>query len=123
MKKITLEYILHSSPGVLFRLLSTASGLAEWFADDVRVKGNLYTFVWDGSEEEAELVKVKEGEFVQFHWTFLPSDTFLEFRIKRDELTRDMVLIITDFVDEDEEQESRDLWDAQVQELLHKLGN
>jgi uncharacterized protein YndB with AHSA1/START domain len=123
MKKITLEYIIQSSPGVLFRRLSTASGLAEWFADDVKVKGDTFTFCWDGDEEEATLLKKKENEFVQFHWSFLPSDTFLEFRLKRDELTGELALIVTDFIDEDEEQEGRDLWDAQIGELFRILGN
>ena len=43
-EKISLEYIFKTSPGILFTRLSTASGLSEWFADDVNIKENLYTF-------------------------------------------------------------------------------
>ena len=36
-KRILLEYTLNSSPKVLYPRLSTPGGLAEWFADDVKV--------------------------------------------------------------------------------------
>ncbi len=42
--KYDLEYTLNCSPKVLFSRLSTAAGLSEWFADDVTVEGNLFTF-------------------------------------------------------------------------------
>ena len=42
--KLQLEYLINCSPKVLFNRLSTAAGLTEWFADDVRVKGNLFYF-------------------------------------------------------------------------------
>jgi uncharacterized protein YndB with AHSA1/START domain len=47
--KIQLEYIINCSPKVLFNRLSSASGLAEWFAEDVRVKGKRFTFIWEGT--------------------------------------------------------------------------
>ena len=49
-KKFELEYSLNTSPGVLFSRLSSASGLSEWFAENVDVKGHLFTFYWEGSE-------------------------------------------------------------------------
>lgn len=123
MKQIELEYIIPSSQGVLFNRLSTASGLAEWFADDVTVdKEGLYHFNWEGSTEVAELVKMKAGEFVRFHWEHLEDGTYLEFRLKTDPLTSDLALLITDFVDEDEEDESRMLWDSQIEDLKRILG-
>ena len=52
--RIQLEYVINCSPKVLYNRLSTASGLTEWFAEDVRVKGKKYTFIWEGSEQTAE---------------------------------------------------------------------
>ena len=96
MKKVEAEYTVNTSPGVLFARLSTASGLAEWFADDVRIdKDGLYHFSWDGEEEVAKLLSKKNGDFVKYHWMHLEDGTFLEFRLKTDPLTRDLALIVT----------------------------
>ena len=51
-----LEYLLKTSTKVLENMLSTPSGLSEWFADDVNIKDDIYTFVWDGSEESYNFV-------------------------------------------------------------------
>ena len=48
--KFQLEYPIHSSINILYKRLSTPSGLSEWFADDVHIRDNVYTFYWDGSE-------------------------------------------------------------------------
>ena len=61
-KKIELEFPINVSPKVLFYRLSTPSGLSEWFADDVNVKGSIYTFFWEGNEQQAELVSIKDGK-------------------------------------------------------------
>jgi len=44
--KLQLEYTMNCSPKVLFNRLSTAAGLTEWFANYVKVKGNIFTFIW-----------------------------------------------------------------------------
>ena len=124
MKEITLEFIFNSSPGVLFNRLSTPSGLAEWFCEDVKVdREGIYHFEWDGAEELAELVKKKPGEFVIFKWIDRDDDPTFEFRLKRDPMTGDLALIITDHIDEDEEDEQRLLWETQIGELKRILGN
>ena len=67
-KRIDLEYIFSSSVTILFSRLSSAPGLAEWFSDDVKHDGNIFTFVWDGIGEEAELVDMKKNSYVRFKW-------------------------------------------------------
>jgi len=121
--KITFEYPINSSPKVLYTRLSTPGGLAEWFADDVNQNGNIFSFLWEGSEEKAELQGKRENKFVRFKW--LEDDTdeeYFEFRINIDDLTGDVALVVTDFIEEGEEEESRDLWDTQIAELKHILG-
>ena len=120
--KVLLEYPINCSPKVLYNRLSTASGLAEWFADDVRVKGNLYTFVWEGAEQQAEKSLQKEDRFVRYSWTDEDDDSFFEFKISKDDLTGDVSLIVTDFADEDEVEETSELWNSQVADLKHILG-
>ena len=121
--RIQLEYVINCSPKVLYNRLNTASGLTEWFADDVKVRGKKYTFVWEGSEQVAEMVLQKENRLVRFNWLNEDEDTYFEFRITRDELTGDVSLLITDFTDEGEEDETRGLWDTQVADLKHVLGS
>nr|WP_320118501.1 START-like domain-containing protein [uncultured Marinifilum sp.] len=123
MKKFELEYVLQASTKVVFDRLSSASGLSEWFADDVNQKGNIYTFLWDGSEQKAELLSKKDNRLIRFHWLDSEDkESFFEFKIEIDALTNDLSLIITDFADEDEIDESIELWDSQISELKHVLG-
>ena len=42
--KLELEYIINTSPIILFNCLTTASGLSEWFCDDVNLKDDKFTF-------------------------------------------------------------------------------
>jgi len=120
--KIQLEYVLNCSPKVLFNWLSTASGLSEWFADDVKVKGKKYTFVWEGSEQTAEMTLHKENKLVRYSWID-EDDSYFEFRITQDELTGDVSLIVIDFAEENEMKETEGLWDTQVADLKHILGS
>jgi uncharacterized protein YndB with AHSA1/START domain len=123
MKKFELEYVLQASQKVVFDRLSTASGLSEWFADDVNQKGKVFTFFWDGSEQQAELLVKKNNNLVRFHWLDSEQeDSFFEFKIEIDALTNDLSLIISDFADEEEIEESTELWDTQIAELKHVLG-
>lgn len=125
--KYTLEYPFNSSSSVLFNRLSTASGLSEWFADDVYVNEKTYTFVWDGVEQKAEMLSRKNTDHVKFHWLEDVEDTeedgsFFEFRIRKDDLTGETALIITDFADDEDKDDAIDLWDTQISTLKHKLG-
>ena len=122
-KKYSIEFPIHSSINILFKRLSTPSGLAEWFADDVSIKNNTFIFHWEDSQQSAELVKKKENEFIKFRWAD-NKEGFFEFRIEIDDMTSDVSLIVTDFAeDEDEEQEGILLWETQIENLRRALGS
>ena len=123
--KLQLEYLINCSPKVLYNRLSTASGLSEWFADDVLVKGNLFTFVWENAGQVAEKKNQKENKMVRYEWVENDDkdENYFEFTITQDDLTNDVSLIVTDFVDEDEKQASKELWDTQITKLKHLLGS
>ena len=125
LTKFQLEYPIHSSINILYKRLSTPSGLSEWFADDVHIRDDVYTFYWDGSEQQAKLLKTKDNQFVRFHWLDSDKDeSYFEFNIQVDDLTNDVSLIIIDFAeDEDEKEENSLLWDTQVESLKHALGS
>ena len=119
-KKFELEYTFNTSPRVLFNRLSTPAGLAEWFADDVNLKNGMYSFLWDGTEQFAEVVSKKDNKHIRFKWVDEEEDSYFEFRIHKDELTGDLALLVTDFADDTED--ASDLWDSQIAELKHTLG-
>ncbi|MGF7140762.1 START-like domain-containing protein [Roseimarinus sediminis] len=120
-EKLELEYVIKCSPKVLYNRLSTASGLAEWFADDVAVNGKKYTFFWDGYGQDAELAFRRENLLVRFNW--MDDDSYFEFKITRDELTGDVSLLIIDFAEADELEETQTLWDSQIARLKQVLGS
>ncbi len=118
-----MEYSLNTSPLVLFSRLSTPSGLSEWFADNVDVNGNTFTFYWEGSQQQAEVLQVKENKSIRFHWlNDEDPKSYFEFRLDHDDLTGDAYLAITDFAEENEKIDAIDLWDSQIAELKHVLG-
>ena len=119
--KIQLEYPINCSPKVLYNRLNTASGLAEWFADDVKVRGNIYTFIWEGAEQQAERTLHKDEKLVRYNWID-DEGSYFEFRINKDELTGDVSLLVIDFSDEDEQEETTGLWNSQISDLKRILG-
>ncbi len=122
--KIVLEYPLNCSTKVLFSRLSTPEGLEEWFAEKVDTDGDQFTFFWNNSSSKAKLSAIKENKFVRFEWTGMENDesNYFEFKINVEELTGDLALIITDFTDEDEKEDSVSLWDSQITDLKRLLG-
>ena len=123
--KFQVEYPVNSSKGVLFNMFSTPSGLAEWFCDDVNIKQDVHTFLWDGSEESARIISKKREDFIKFRWIEDEEAgiaSFFEFRIKIDDMTGDTAILITDFAEEDEIDDSKELWGAQVDRLKQVLG-
>ncbi len=121
--KFKIEFVIQVSPQMLFQYLATPSGLSEWFADDVNSRGEIFTFIWDGSEEDAKLLKKKTDDFVKFSWEENDDDTFFEMKIIVDEITKDVSLFVTDFADEDELEESKMLWTNQIGDLKQVLGS
>ena len=121
--KYELEFVIQASPQLLFQYLSTPSGLSEWFADNVNSRGEVFSFIWDGAEEQAKLLKRKTDEFVKFTWLENDDDYFFEMKIIVDEITKDVSLFITDFAEEDELDEAKMLWENQVADLKQVLGS
>ena len=121
----TIEYLVGSSPDILFEFISTAAGLEKWFARKVNVQENVYTFIWDKDEQEqARLIAIKDREFARFHWLGKNEKRYFEFRIQIDDLTGEVGLIVSDFADNKNELESaRREWDLQIHNLQHALGS
>lgn len=121
--KFEIEFVIQSSPQLLYNYISTPSGLSEWFADNVNSRGEIFIFIWDGAEENAKLLKRKSDDFVRFAWEENEDDSYFEMRIIVDEITKDVSLFISDFAEEDEIDEAKMLWENQIADLKQVLGS
>ena len=123
-EKFNIEYSLKSvSPNVLWNYIGTASGLANWFADDVRLCGKKYTFFWNKMPQDADQIGCRTGVFIRFRWHEEDTvKTFFEFRIHQIELTGGTVLEVTDYAYPEELEDSVELWNTQIENLKRKLG-
>mgnify|MGYP001626630911 FL=1 len=122
----SIEFDFHASPQLLFQYLSTPSGLSEWFADNVNSRGEDFTFIWDDGEEYAKLLSKKINQKVRFQWLNDEPDQeeyYFEFVIQVDAITKDVSLIINDFAEEEEIEESKMFWDNSITALKQVLGS
>ena len=123
MTELRLEFFLKTSPTVLFSRISTPSGMAEWFADNVKIDGKIFTFIWGTSEQQAEVLTMVPNVSISFRWLDQEPDSKFGFNIVQDELTGDVALIVIDHVDESDVEDTRNLWVSQVAKLKHMIGS
>ncbi|MFA7446827.1 MAG: START-like domain-containing protein [Weeksellaceae bacterium] len=123
-EKYQTEIVINASPSMLYNYISNPSGLSEWFADNVNSRGEKFTFIWDGDEQSALLMRSKQDTYVRFQWEE-DEDTkyFFELNIVEDDLTGDVSLVITDFAEPDEIEDSKLLWESQIDDLKKILGS
>ncbi len=121
--KFEIEFPIHASPHMLYQYFGTPSGLSEWFADNVNSRGEVFTFIWDGAEEKAKVLQERPDEKIKFKWEEDDDPkSYFEFRLEIDAITKDVSLIVTDFAEEDEIEESKMFWENQIDELKHTIG-
>jgi uncharacterized protein YndB with AHSA1/START domain len=128
-KLFTADYEIHASVKMLYPYIQTAGGLAEWFADDVRINNinKTFKFLWDHEEHVAKQVAFRTNHFARYE--FLPEDpddekdpSYLEFRLEFNELTQSVYLKIFDYSDFDDQKELQDLWDGLIENLRKTVG-
>jgi len=123
MIKISIEYLINTSPKLLWDRISTASGLSDWFADDVNIKGDKYTFFWDKSEQVATLISSKKEKYVRFKWAE-DEVKYFEINILTDKLTNQTSLSIIDFAEDvSEEKDVNNMWNNLINKLKRSIGS
>ncbi|SHJ66100.1 hypothetical protein SAMN04488028_101820 [Reichenbachiella agariperforans] len=109
---------------MLYPYMSSASGLAQWFADDVNIdEDKVFTFIWDGEESKARMISHRTNSQVCFE--FISDDeepNYVEFKIDMNELTQEVFIRVTDFSEMDDEQELQDLWESLIFNLKELVG-
>lgn len=121
-KQFKLEYIIRSSPTILFEFLTQPSNLAQWFADYCDSQGEIFIFGWGGSYQRAKQLEWVEDEFVKYHWEDSPKGEFFSFRVYKSEISNETILEVSDFAEAKEIKEQSSLWDKQIEDLKHAIG-
>lgn len=120
--KYTCEFPFRAKSELIYNYCSSASGLADWFADDVRVSGKMYTFEWDGTDEKAEMVAKKINKMAKFKWVERDEEEYLIFEMVKDEITNDVSLVVSDHEEEDEVEDAKAVWAVSIDQLKAIIG-
>jgi uncharacterized protein YndB with AHSA1/START domain len=122
------DYQLNASKKIVFTYLSTASGLEDWFADEVRINEDKnYIFYFDGQDHYARLVIVKANLHVRWEFfdpksSMAESDSFIEFKLDETELTQSLFLKVIDQTNQYEADELEAIWDGMIAKLKETIG-
>ncbi len=124
MKKVHLEYPLNgNSRNIVWNFIGTVGGLEAWMADKITEHKEVYTFQWGKDEtRDAQLLGRREGAYIRFHWLDEAPKTYFELRINVSELTKAHVLEITEIANNEEEEDLRQMWESQMEELRRVAG-
>ena len=120
--KFTLEFLFKASPAIVYKFFTTPSCLVWWFCDEVYIQGDTFTFSWSGADEVADLIDDVENERLRFHWEDSEDEEYLEFNISKSPVTGETILLITDFCDDDEGDDQKQLWGSQMEDLRKEMG-
>lgn len=122
-EKFTIEFDMKHIPvALLWTYISSASGLKEWFADSVTSSGKEFVFTWNNYPQTARQVSIRTGSHIRFRWDDDPSKDYFEMRITVNELTDETTLVVTDFAEADDIEDSKKLWESQIEALRRVLG-
>ncbi|MBR2151145.1 MAG: SRPBCC domain-containing protein [Prevotella sp.] len=131
MQKLTIEYPLSTqSPKIVWDFISNAHGLQKWLADKVIEEDeNILTFTWghpwtERDTKQSRVLDIEKYDHIRLLWDYHEKtpEAYWEMRIEKSELTGHLNLVITDYaVDDDEAEDLRELWDANL-ERLHSVS-
>jgi len=124
----TTEFEINASTKMLYSYISTASGLSQWMADDVKLdEDKNFNFIWEGEDHKAKMVSHRINHYVKFE--FIPANdedmedpAYFELRLEKSELTESVFIRINDYSDMEDLDELEDLWHGLVDQLKETVG-
>jgi uncharacterized protein YndB with AHSA1/START domain len=128
--KFVSDYQINTSKKVIYPYLSTASGLSQWFADDVTInEDKIFNFVYDGEDHYAKPTIMRLNHHVKFEF-FDPEveegveedHSFIEFKLEENELTQTFYLRVIDYGDTYDDQEQQEIWEGLITILKEIIG-
>lgn len=124
----TTEFEINASTKMLYPYISTASGLSQWFAEDVMLdEDKNFNFIWEDEDHKATMISHRVNQYVKFE--FLPINSedeadkaYFEIRLEKSELTEAVFIKVTDHSDMDDMDELQDLWQGLIDHLKETVG-
>ena len=127
-QKFVGEYPINASRKMLFPYLSTATGLCQWFADDVNINNidKTLIFIVDGEERIAVIDSINKNRYVKFRFLMdgekpKENDT-LEFRLEVNDLTQEVFVRVEEYTESDDLEPSYQIWDTLLAQLKEIIG-
>lgn len=126
--RFVAEFPVNASPKILYPYLATASGLTQWFCDDVRyVVGQRLNFIWDHQDHYAEISSQRLNRAVRFvfldaHRQPLADADYLEFNLDSSLVTDEVYLRVVDYSAGQDADEHQEMWEGLVAKLREQVG-
>jgi len=126
--KFVADYQINASKKIVFQYLSTASGLEEWFADEVKINEDKnYIFNFDNEDHFARIASIRMNSHVKFEFydpkKLDDSDhSYIEFKLEENELTQTLFLKVVDYSDVYDDEELVAIWEGLILRLKEIIG-
>lgn len=120
--KFTVEFLFRASPGMVYQFLTSPACLTRWFCDEVDASEDEFTYFWAGEGQTAIVLEDIEEELLKLQWEDAEEDEYLEFKMYQSPVTGETILEVTDFCDEDEVEDQRQLWITQIEDMRKETG-
>ena len=87
-------------------------------------KENLFTFYWGKTEtRQAEVTNFRVNSFIRFRWLDDEDPkAYFELKMVYNELTSDYMLEVIDWAAPDEVEDTKELWDSEIEKLKRVSG-
>jgi len=128
-EKVHIEKELKcKSANIIWPLLSSAGGLAKWFADYVEREDDRLTFTWGEAwthqeTRKATIIEEETAQRLKMIWDEEEDpDAYCLMAIERSEITGDFILIVTDFAWEEDVDGLYELWERNFEQLHRTTG-
>jgi uncharacterized protein YndB with AHSA1/START domain len=124
----TFEYEVKASPKVLYPYLSSPSGLQQWFADKVIVRGSSELhFYWDNENHPAIVLPGKANKSVKFDFKkgdSEPGKHVIELSLDVSEVSNTTYLTVIDGASTFKtDTDAEELWDYLIDKLKEIVGS
>ena len=141
---------MRASQKILFPYLNTPGGLAQWFADDVKVdEDKIFHFFWNDEEQRAKVAVNRRDQLIRFEYLpelvkavgsgIAPAVSasgdgsassseggeelpYVEFTLEKNEMTQSVFLKVVDCTTNGDEEEIQEIWDSMITNLREMIG-
>lgn len=125
--KYVTEREVKSSLKQLYPYLATASGLSQWFAEDVKAEDKKsFIIYWDAAPQRARIIAHRVNHLVRYQFEREgeeKSPSYLEFRLAYNEFTESTFVTITDYSEMSDPDELDALWSNLMDRLREVIGD